>query len=77
MIEDHKKGQRGRAFDAQTTQHLKIALEDQALTLTVEQYREALVAESMTSKHIEHRLAAAAKDQNKNENKQRSRIDTK
>jgi hypothetical protein len=63
MAEDQKKGQRARAFDALTTQHLKEALQNQALTLTMEQYREALVAESMTTSHLQASLNSATKDQ--------------
>jgi len=77
MTADHKNGQRGRTFDAQTTQHVKKALQEQALTLAVEQCGVALAAESMTTKQIQQYLSSAAKAQNKGETKGSSNSDSK
>jgi hypothetical protein len=63
MAENPKMGQRGRALDALTTQYLKEELQQEALTLTVNQYSEALVSESLTTSHIKANLASAAKNQ--------------
>ena len=44
MIEDNRKSHRARTQDSFTTQHLKEAVEQEALTLTTGHIQEMLVA---------------------------------
>lgn len=58
MIQDNSKSHRVRTRDSLTTQHLKEAVEQEALTLTTGHLQEKLVAESLTTAHLMQTLQA-------------------
>jgi nitrogen fixation protein FixH len=59
VIEDNRKSHRARTQDSFTTQHLKEAVEQEALTLTTGHIQEMLVAESLTTAHLKQTLQGA------------------
>jgi hypothetical protein len=77
MAEDQKKLPTAPPLEFLTTEHLKKKLQGKALTLTVEHYREALVAESMTTSHLQKNLAAVAKNQHQGETKEHGKGNSK
>jgi len=56
VIEDNRKSHRARTKDSLTTQHLKEAVELEALTLTTGHIQEMLAAESLTTDHLKQTL---------------------
>lgn len=77
MGEDQKKSQPAPPMEFLTTAHLKTKLQKEALTLTVEQYREALAAESMATRHLQKSLAAVANGQQQGKTKKRDKNNSK
>lgn len=74
MGDDRKKPQPAPPTKFLTTSHLKRTLQDQALALAVGQHHETL---SMTTGHLQKRLAALAKDQRQSEAKKRDKANSK
>jgi len=59
VIEDNGKSRPVRTRDSLTTQHLKEAVKQEALTLTTGHLQEMLAAESLTTAHLNQTLKAA------------------